>query len=128
MSRNEVLGDHPTFPELLADYGYETKAFYLSSWFDTSGLLRGFGISRDDPSGSYKQQIADAVGSVSPAMKRLLERGREIQELYREWGHSGPEDRADRVDRRTVDRATDAIESADSPFCFFIHLNDAHYQ
>ena len=127
-SGGNALGNHPTFAELLAEDGYETSAFYLNSWFDTSGLLRGFGISRDDPGGSNKQQIADVVGSVSPATKRLLERGYKIQKRYREWGLSGPEDRADRGDRRTVDRATDAIESADSPFCFFVHLNDAHYQ
>jgi hypothetical protein len=74
-------------------------------------LLRGVGISRDDPGGSNKQQFADVVGSVTPASKRLLERGYKIQKRYREWGLFKPEDQADRGNRRTVDSATDAIES-----------------
>jgi arylsulfatase A-like enzyme len=128
VSRTAVLGTHPTFPQLLAEQGYETEAFYLNSWFDTGEILRGFGISRDDPGGSSKAQLADRIESVSPTLRTVAERGYKLQKRARAWGLSQPRDAEDSGDRRTTNRAQAAIEDADSPFCFFVHLNDAHYK
>lgn len=128
LNGNDVLGDHPTFPELLAEQGYATEAFYLNSWFDTGGILRGFGISRDDPGGSTKAQLADRLESVSPTLRTVVERGHKLQKRYREWCLSQPSDPKDSGDRRTVNRVQETIETVDDPFCFFVHLNDAHYK
>jgi len=37
-----VLGDHPTFAELLRTEGYETRSFTHNGWFQSGEITRGF--------------------------------------------------------------------------------------
>lgn len=129
LAGGRTLGDHPTFAELLAEQGYSTQAFYLNSWFDTGEILRGFGISRDDPEESSMRSVADIAGAISPRIEAFLERSYNCQERYRNWALPDSWDRPDvSGDRRTVDRASEAVSDIEPPFCWFVHLNDAHYR
>lgn len=138
-----VLGNHPTFAELLAQNGYSTSAFYRNSWLDTGDILRGFEKRRrgdtdseEDPNTSIKEGIADSIGDISPRAESVLVGGYRTQKrlrsalsLYADWRipkSKGTE--ADREGDQTVREAITAIENTEEPFCHFIHLNDAHWK
>jgi arylsulfatase A-like enzyme len=138
-----VLGEHPTFAELLAQNGYTTSAFYRNSWFDTGDILRGFEYRQrgendadEDMDTSIKERIADGVHDISPRFESVLTNGYRAQKrlrsalnLYADW--RVPKSRtadADREGDRTICESITALEDADEPFCYFVHLNDAHWK
>jgi arylsulfatase A-like enzyme len=111
------LGDHPTLGQRLRDHGYETSAFYRLGWLSGAGILRGFKSETNNRSSGEKEFInsLDSILSTIPigrAFARAIYRGSFA-------GHM--------PDKKIVTRAADAINSASSPFCFFVHLNDAHW-
>jgi len=138
-----VLGDHPTFAELLAQNGYTTSAFYRNSWLDTGDILRGFEKRRrgdtdseDDPNTSTKERIADSIGDISPGLESVLVGGYRTQKrlesalnLYADWRMPKSKSaEADREGDQTIREAITAVENTEEPFCHFIHLNDAHWK
>lgn len=128
----EVLGDQPTFAEVLRESDYQTRAFYQNAWLDTGGIIRGFETSSDDDSSegdSLKARFADAVGSVSPTIEKFLEQGYDGQMLYREWANEDDDwTGKERPGENDVDSALEQVEELTEPFCWFVHLNDAHWQ
>lgn len=113
------LGDHPTLGQRLDAAGYEMNSFFRLGWLGAAGILRGF------PSDSESDDVTentpgiveriDALSSNVPIGRTLL------RALYR------GSFRGNMPDRKIVNGVTAAIESAQSPFCYFVHLNDAHW-
>lgn len=121
LSGDTRLGDHPTLAELLSQAGYDTRAFYRLDWLGAGDVLRGFestDASVDSGGGEgqgFKERVDDVLGHLSPDLKQLA-RG-----IYRGTF------RGDMPDTRTVEYALDEISGCADPFCFFVHLNDAHW-
>lgn len=130
----ELLSDHPTFAELLSKHGYSTNAFYRNGWLNAGDILRGFNISKNNTSKnastpSKTKQLADFIGSVSSKMGRRIERAYDIQKQYRSWKTVYTKNQSGSTDgRRTIEEAINSIDINATPFCWFIHLNDAHWR
>lgn len=113
------LGDHPTLGQQLDAAGYEMRSFFRLSWLGAAGILRGF--PSDSESGDATEETlaiaerADALLSNVPIGRALL------RALYR------GSFRGNMPDRKIVDGVRAAIESVQSPFCYFVHFNDAHW-
>lgn len=110
------LGDAPTLGECLSADGYEMEAFYRLPWLGSAGVLRGF---------ESEQNIGDQTAGIVDWINKLSSKfplGRSvIRAIYRGSfrGHV--------PDEEIVTQAKRKIESTAEPFCFFIHLNDAHW-
>ena len=111
------LGDHPTLGQRLKANGYKMKAFYRLGWLSSGGILRGFNSESDEPEEGDSDigLNLDSITSKLPFGRTLL------RALYRGSfrGHM--------ADQRIVEEAASRIQSTSSPFCFFVHLNDAHW-
>lgn len=115
------LGDHPTLPELLADSGYDRRAYYRLDWLGAGDVLRGF--SSHDTSANtdeitslaVQNKIADWLDLVSEDLKQA------IRGIYR-GTFRGP-----MPDRNVVDSTLDGLTETTEPFFFFVHFNDAHW-
>lgn len=62
LDKNNSLGDHPTFAELLSRKGYDTQSFGYNGWFEAGDILRGFNHTPTDPFDS----------SISKTIKRRI--------------------------------------------------------
>lgn len=133
LTGDEVLGNQPTFAEVLRDAGYETRAFYENAWLDTADIIRGFDIESeesDSTSGpSLKRKFADGVARVSPYTEILLERSFEGVKTYKKWlGQSAAESGKDTYGENDIDSAISETDGTEQPFCWFVHLNEAHWK
>jgi len=89
-SEGRVLGDHPTFAELLAEEGYSTAAFFQNSWLRLSGTLRGFPVSDiNDGNPPLRAKVGEAIGSLSPTAESVVQSAYYAQKLYRHWRTPG---------------------------------------
>lgn len=110
------LGDHPTLGERLSATGYETEAFYRLPWLGSGGVLRGF--ESEQNIGDQTATIADRINTLSskfPLSRSIM------RAIYRGSfrGHM--------PDEEIVTQAKRKLKSTASPFCLFVHLNDAHW-
>ena len=139
LNGGEKLGNHPTFADILKQEGYSTAAYYQNSWLDTGEILNGFQTAtreHDDSESPLRARIADSIRSVSPRSEQIISKSyktlsqiHESLDTYREWnGRSKLNEKKDRIDQETIDKASDAIESLSDPFCWFVHLNGAHWK
>lgn len=149
IDKEAVLGAHPTFAELLAERGYSTDAFYALSWFEVGDVLRGFsdrGGPGDPNDVSSRKEIVERIGERSPLAERFLlwmysvqRRYRELAgrslTVYREWDRRDGDDPAGigtafswLGGQATIDGAIEAAETVEEPFCWFVHLNEAHWK
>lgn len=134
----ETLGDHPTFAEILSKQGYETKAFYKNGWLATGEILRGFEQKSDtvdtDPKSktqekSRKKRISEGIGKISPKFEEILENSWDAMRQFQNWQFTGTHrSRLDKGGRQTIDQALAEVDSINEPFCWFVHLNDAHWK
>lgn len=114
-----ALGKHPTIAQRLSDNGYMTRAFHRPTWLGYDGILRGFDQAEAETETETETETTverlELLASKLPISRSVL-RG-----IYRGTfrGHM--------PDSETVERAVGAINSCSSPFCFFIHFNDAHW-
>lgn len=108
LDKGVELGDHPTFAELFKDVGYETKSFGWNGWLEQGGVLRGFTHYRSPEI----QQVRDGV------MKYYDHARNKISKLT--FRHR-------LRDTATIENVQKQISGADEPFCYFVHLNVAHW-
>ncbi|AGB30910.1 putative sulfatase [Natrinema pellirubrum DSM 15624] len=144
LAEGNVLGDHPTFPELLTKNGYSTTAFFRNGWLNTAGILRGFerlenGENGDDTDTSdpLKVRIAESVEKYSSNSKELLryldDQWKYVKQhhfrwkLYREWSRNSSDIEFCSGGAKTISEATEALQDISAPFCWFLHLNEAHW-
>lgn len=146
---SEELGDHATFAEQLRDANYTTKAFYTNGWLDAADILRGFDTNpssdqssarSSDPSAdpTIKKRILNKIETVSPRLQEAVAdlyyyywetRVGEANSLYSQW--RVPETSQTGKDTNgeyDVDTAVAETTDIDEPFCWFLHLNEAHWQ
>lgn len=130
----EILGDHPTFAELLSENGYSTRAFYRNSWLDTGEILRGFKTnprnepSDDESTSSVKCRISEFIEGISPRLETLTKRAYHAGEQYLEWQRPLVNGRKEMPEGgQTVCEALERMDQIEEPFCWFVHLNDAHW-
>ena len=124
---NTILGNHPTFAELLSEAGYETRSFTHNGWFKSGGMTRGFkhdhtrmpgmigyGISniRKGIDDCHRSQFAKGTKQV---LEAPLVKGRKAFFRHRFKG------------RRTVKNCFERLKKRESPFCYMVHLNDVHH-
>jgi len=111
------LGDHPTLAEKLSEQGYETEANFRLNWFTGGGILRGF----DGLETGEKEQSSGITDKAKGIVKRSSILRQVARGIYRGSfrGHMH--------DQHIVDGAIEAFNTAEEPFCHFIHLNDAHW-
>jgi arylsulfatase A-like enzyme len=114
---NVSLGDHPTLGSRLKATGYNTEAFYRLGWLGSGDILRGFESDTEEREEDYSNfgSILDSLSSKLPVGRTLL------RAIYRGTfrGHM--------ADENVLNPATGRLQSTSSPFCFFVHLNDAHW-
>ncbi|WP_162991428.1 sulfatase [Halostella salina] len=136
LTGSDVLSEsHPTFAEILSESGYSTNAFYTNAWLDTADILRGFDkkntedVSDSETQGfSIKHKIAHAAGLLSPKIKYFLTRSYRGQKQYREWrGHDPIDGTKGTGGEKTISAAIRETGVQNAPFCWFVHLNDAHH-
>lgn len=142
LTGNEGLGDHPTFTEQLQDANYTTKAFYSNGWLDTADILRGFDTSwSSQPSSqseeTVKKKVSNGIKSVSPRLQEAVvksysyyegSRAREAYDLYNLWRSSETSLTGKDTDgERDVNSAIAEVKNITEPFCWFLHLNEAHW-
>lgn len=130
VSKYDALGETPTFAEILSNNGYETNSFYLNSWLDTGNILKGF--NKQKPDRGAKKKIADSASEIHPILETILSKSYDIQKpvsvslsLIRKWAFS---DSGDGEGQKTINEAIDSIDNTNDPFCWFLHLNDAHWK
>jgi arylsulfatase A-like enzyme len=124
---NTVLGDHPTFAELLREVGYETRSFTHNGWFKSGGMTRGFehdhtrmpgmieyGIS-NIKQGIHDRNRSQFVKGTKQVLEAPLVKGRKAFFRHRFKGC------------RTVKNCFKRLEQRESPFCYIVHLNDVHH-
>ena len=143
LTGNEKLGDHPTFAEQLQDASYTTKAFYSNGWLDTADILRGFRTDQNSQSPNQsdttiKNKMSNEIESISPRLKKAVKKGysyynesrpREAYDLYNMWQSSETSLVGKDTDgERDIDTAITEATNITEPFCWFIHLNEAHWQ
>jgi len=118
ISRGDVaIGGHPTLGERLRAAGYTTDAFYRLGWLGSGDILRGF-----ESADSESQEDDSGIGSTLDTLSTKLPVGRNLlRAIYRGTF------RAHMADEPIVERAISRIQSAESPFSCFVHLNDAHW-
>lgn len=102
------LGAHPTFGELFYDVGYETKSFGWNGWLEQDGVLRGFEHHRTPDVPQFRKGF---IGYFDRAYNKISEL------LFRHQLR----------DNKTVDNVRNQLSSSNEPFCYFIHLNSAHW-
>ncbi|WP_251344442.1 sulfatase [Haloplanus halophilus] len=131
----DILGEYPTFAQILSKNGYETKAFYKNGWLATGEILRGFKQVSDSASRSEnsersrKGQFAEAVGEFSPKSEFILKETWDTTTQFLNWKSIFADSlQSDKGGQKTIDRAISATDSINEPFCWFIHLNDAHWK
>lgn len=145
----DVLGDRPTFAELLADQGYSTYAYHKNGWLNAGDILRGFATPMQESEQTTaenqkttKKAFAERLGSVVPEVEEALTRSwrayvgmkekfepvSDAIDLYREWGFPGETTVDQRWGTKTVDRLTESAENTEQPFCWLVHFNDAHWK
>lgn len=114
---NVSLGDHPTLIQRLKATGYNTEAFYRLGWLDSGDILRGFESDTGEREEDHSNfgSILDSLSSKLPVGRTLL------RAIYRGTfrGHM--------ADENVLNPATSKLQSTSSLFCFFAHLNDAHW-
>jgi len=125
--KNTVLGDHPTFAELLSEAGYETRSFTHNGWFKSGGMTRGFEHDHTRMPGMIGYGISNIRNGVDDrnrsqfvkGTKQVLEaplvKGRKALFRHQFKGH------------RTVKNCFKRLEERNSPFCYILHLNDIHH-
>jgi len=143
LTGKEELGDHPTFAEQLQDANYTTKAFYSNGWLDTADILRGYDTDQSSQLTSpskmtIKERMSNIPESVSPRLKEAVEkiysyytgsRPREAYDLYNIWRSSETSLIGKNTNgERDVDAAITETTNTTEPFCWFLHLNEAHWQ
>jgi arylsulfatase A-like enzyme len=124
---NTVLGDHPTFAEILRDDGYETRSFTHNGWFQSGEMTRGFnhdhtrmpgmiGYGRSNLKQGFDERDRERFRK---GAKQILEaplvKGRKALFRHRFKG------------ARTVKNYFRRLKNRDSPFCYMVHLNDVHH-
>jgi len=131
-SEGNVLGDHPTFAELLSQEGYSTAAFFSNSWLRVGDVLRGFQASTPDSNSdsdpSVKAKVVGTIDSFSSTAGNVLRSVYKSQMFYRQWrttekAKSG----IDKGGERTINDTLAALKAVDDPFCWFVHLDEAHW-
>lgn len=122
-----ILGDHPTFAELLRDAGYETRSFTHNDWFRTAEMARGFEHEHTRMPGMIDNGITNvrnglqdrSIEWVKKGTKQILEaplvKCRKAFFRHRLKG------------ARTVSNSISQLKDTSSPFCYMVHLNDVHH-
>ncbi|QGN06526.1 hypothetical protein Hrd1104_03900 [Halorhabdus sp. CBA1104] len=72
---NTVLGDHPTFAELLSEAGYETRSFTHNGWFKSGGMTRGFEHEHTRMPGMIGSGISNIRQGVDERNRRQFVKG-----------------------------------------------------
>jgi|AntDeeMetagen192_2_1112575.scaffolds.fasta_scaffold00369_7 arylsulfatase A-like enzyme len=122
-----ILGDHPTFAELLKREGYETRSFTHNGWFQSGGMTRGFthdhtrmpgmvgyGVS-NVKSGLRDGSRPELIKGIKQISEAPLVKGRKAFFRHRFKG------------ARTVTNCFKRLANRSSPFCYMVHLNDVHH-
>lgn len=102
LDKDRSLGPRPTLAELLSEAGYETRSFGYNGWLQAGDALRGFDHE------STREITESRVGRVLKKLRHALF----LHEIRDEF---------------TVENCLDRLRSATDPFCYFVHLDDAHY-
>lgn len=130
----EVLGDRPTLAERLEAAGYATGACYRNPYLDAGDVLRGFEVAErvegtdgdPGPTARAVARLREAHDDDVDAIRESMAADSSLRELAAAW--SNDSDTTLGPDRRTVERALSALDATDAPFCWFVHLNDAHWR
>ncbi|NLV11943.1 sulfatase [Haloarcula argentinensis] len=143
LTGNERLGDHPTFAEQLQGANYTTKVFYSNAWLDTADILRGFSTGwSSQPSNqsntTIKKKTSDRIEYLSPRIQEAIKKGylyyqdsrpRKVYDLYSMWRSSETSLTGKDTDgEHDVNSAITEMKDIKEPFCWFLHLNEAHWQ
>ncbi|RAW44748.1 sulfatase [Halorubrum sp. 48-1-W] len=132
--RGKKLGEHPTFAEILSTEGYNTAAFHNNGWFDTGDILRGF--ADINPNKNKSESKADnksnrnLLKKIVSASDTIMEGARytyNFQNNLRKWLNNAEPSAVDSGGSKIVNTISQYSETVNDPFCWFIHLNDAHF-
>jgi arylsulfatase A-like enzyme len=122
-----VLGDHPTFAEILSENGYETRSFTHNGWFKSGGLTRGFDHDHTRMPGMVGYSVSNFRKGVDERDRRKFVNGAKQvleapvvkgQKMFFRYRYKG---------LRTVKNCFRRLEKRDSPFCYMVHLNDVRH-
>lgn len=127
LDKGRSLGVHPTLPTLLGEAGYQTESFGRNGWLESGEILRGF-IHHHT---RYSQHIRDELSTFRDG---LDDHNWTTAIDGAKWSAMAAIEKVRKrffrhivTDCLTIDNAVNRIEETESPFCFFIHLNGAHY-
>ncbi|MCJ0618973.1 sulfatase [Haloarcula hispanica] len=108
LDEGDVLGNHPTFAEILNEEGYDTQSFGHNGWLEAGGVLRGFDHTSTEP-------VFNSRGEAVLELLRQTSRG----DPFASW--------ILQRDSWTIENFSESVSQTHSPFCHFIHLNGAHW-
>jgi arylsulfatase A-like enzyme len=127
LDKGRSLGDHPTLATLLNESSYTVESFGRNGWLESGDILRGFTHHHT----RYSQHIRKELVTFREGLK---ERDWETATDGAKWSVLSVLEKLRKrafrhkiEDALTIDNAVDRLGTVESPFCFFVHLNGAHY-
>ncbi len=131
--KGQVIGDHPTFADILSEDGYDTQSFGRNGWLNTAEITRGFDHHYfEDPSHVRNgfDAMTDGLIDLSPSetvrgTRRFLRAGMEKAGSLA-FRHTMKDSLAVDATRERIAKAGRSGQTADEPFCYLTHLNDVH--
>jgi arylsulfatase A-like enzyme len=122
-----ILGDHPTFAELLSEAGYETRSFTHNDWFRTAEMVRGFEHEHTRMPGMIDNGITNIRNGVEDRSYELVKKGiTQVSEAPLVKARKAVF-RHHLKGSRTVSNSISRLKESSSPFCYMVHLNDVHH-
>lgn len=126
-SAQSVLGDHPTFAELLREEGYETRSFTHNGWFESGGMTRGFDHDHTRMPGMINNGMSNLRHGIDERDRREFIKGtKQLLEAPLVKGRKAFF-RHQYKGARTVTNCFKRLKNRSSPFCYLVHLNDVHH-